>query len=75
MEAKYVHTPAVAPNTPPVEPPEPQESLKPAESAAAQERKPVESRRVLEDQIRARPAIFMGGGFILGLVLGVFLRR
>ena len=67
MESKYVHTPAVAPEHRSEEArdlPEPPETT--------------DVRTMLqrvEEQVRAHPGYFVAGGFAVGVILGILVRR
>lgn len=85
MEAKYVHKPAVAPEATTSVPPEPAlpEAPELPEVPALPERsaKPeaavdrTDIVQLIESRIRAHPMYALAGGFILGILLGIVVRR
>lgn len=67
MEARYVHTPAIAPES------RAQES-EPAIAEASEPPQQNFSER-LEHQIREHPGLAVAGGLILGFLIGLMARR
>ncbi len=67
MEARYVHTPAVAPEARQQEPAE----------ASTEEQEPLmqEMTRHVEDSIRAHPGLYVVAGLAFGFLIGIVARR